>query len=161
MDVSEAEYIEENEETEEAEVETSEYEEPEQPRRTASPKQGRTVSVVSIVATAAVCMTFLWIMLMSLDKRNKLYSEITQARNELSVLQSENVRLSSERDAKMNAKNVDEYAKNVLGMIDLQLSQINFIELQTEDIIYIPPPEENIWIKIKNFFSDCLSYLRG
>ena len=61
----------------------------------------------------------------------------------------------------MSLKNVEDYAENVLGLEKLDKSQIEYIQIQTNDIVEIPEEEENIFIKIKNTFKDFMEYMFG
>ena len=121
----------------------------------------RAGSAISIFLTAVLSFAMLGSVIYSLDKRNNLYSEIAEKTTELTALEAENVRLQSERDSNMTLKNVEEYAETVLGMQKLDRSQIEYIQIQTEDEVNIPPSDENIWVKIKKIVDECVEYLRG
>lgn len=123
--------------------------------------ESRAGSAISIFLVAVLSAAMLGTVIYTLDKRNNLYNQIIEQTAKLTELEAENVRLQSERDSNMTLKNVEEYAETVLGMQKLDKSQIEYIRIQTDDVIKIPQAEENIWIKIKNMFKDCVEYLRG
>jgi len=118
-------------------------------------------SVLSIFMISILSLAMLGSVIYTLDQRNELYNQISERNSTLSALQAENVRLQSERDSKMTLKNVEEYAETVLGMQKLDKSHIEYIRIQTDDVVNIPAKEDNVWIKIKNFFNHCVEYLRG
>ena len=67
-----------------------------------------------------------------------MYSKVSSLTNELTYAKAENVRLQTELESKISAKNVEEYAENVLGMKKIDPSQIKYIEIQTDDVVSIP-----------------------
>jgi len=86
-----------------------------------------------------------------------------------SVLKKEIVRLSDEENA-LNAKkeqmynlsSVEDYAKNVLGMVKMNRADINYVELANEERISIAQPEENsseVVSGITRAFNIVLEYL--
>lgn len=118
-------------------------------------------SVLSIVLASVLAAILLGLVIYSLDRRSTMYSEVTALNNELTLAQAENVRLQSELEGKISAKNVEDYAENVLGMKKIDSSQIKYIEIQTDDVVNIPEQDEGILDKIGNFFDSCVEYFRG
>lgn len=121
----------------------------------------RTGSVISIVLIAILAAALLGTVIYSLDRRNTMYSRVSALTEELTYAQAENVRLQTELESKISAKNVEEYAENVLGMTKMDSSQIKYIEIQTDDVVSIPQQDEGIIAKIKKFFDYCVEYFRG
>ena len=101
------------------------------------------------------------IILLAGDRRNTMYNKVATLNNELELTKAENVRLQSELDSKVSAKNVEDYAENVLGMQKIDSSQIKYIKIQTGDVVSIPAQEKGIAAKIKAFFDRCVEYFRG
>ena len=133
-----------------------------------SHKQGATAgndsksgSVISIMLIAILAVALLGTVIYSLDRRNTMYSRVSALTEELTYAQAENVRLQTELESKISAKNVEEYAENVLGMTKMDSSQIKYIEIQTDDVVSIPQQDEGIIAKIKKFFDYCVEYFRG
>ena len=118
-------------------------------------------SVFNIFLVSALAFVMLGTVIYSLDKRSTMYSKVSAKNNELNLAEAENVRLQSELESKMSAKNVEDYAENVLGMQKIDSSQIKYIEIQTDDVINIPQQDEGILAKIKDFFDRCVEYFRG
>lgn len=121
----------------------------------------KTGSLFSIVLVSALAVIMLGTVIYSLDRRNTIYNKVSSLNSELNLAQAENVRLQSELDSKMSAKNVEDYAENVLGMQKIDSSQIQYIEIQTDDVVNIPEQDESLLAKLKRFFDNCVEYFRG
>ncbi|MDE5584443.1 MAG: hypothetical protein K2J08_12165 [Ruminococcus sp.] len=118
-------------------------------------------SVLGIILISALAVVLLGSVIYMLDKRNSVYNEVADLNRQLNLAEAENVRLQSELESKMSAKNVEDYAENVLGMKKMDSSQIKYIKIQTDDVVNIPEQEQGITAKIKGFFEDCVEYFRG
>lgn len=118
-------------------------------------------SVISIILIAALAAVLLGTVIYSLDRRNTMYSRVAALNNELTYAEAENVRLQAELESKISAKNVEDYAENVLGMKKIDSSQIKYIEIQTDDVVSIPEQDDGLIAKIKKFFDRCVEYFRG
>lgn len=118
-------------------------------------------SVFSIIVVAALAVVMFGAVIYSFDRRNTMYNKVSDLNNELNVAEAENVRLQSELDSKMSAKNVEDYAENVLGMQKIDSSQIQYIEIQTDDVVSIPEQDESLAAKLKRLFDACVEYFRG
>ncbi len=118
-------------------------------------------SVLAIVLVSLVAAALLGSVIYTLDRRNTVYNKVTDLNRQLNLAEAENVRLQSELESKMSAKNVEDYAENVLGMKKMDSSQIKYIKIQTDDVVNIPEQEKGIIAKVKGFFDDCVEYFRG
>lgn len=118
-------------------------------------------SVISIVLISALAAVLLGTVIYSLDRRNTMYSMVAALNEELNLAQAENVRLQTELESKISAKNVEDYAENVLGMKKIDSSQIKYIKIQTDDVVTIPEQDEGLLAKVKKFFNRCVEYFRG
>lgn len=90
-----------------------------------------------------------------------VYAEITKQTKYVEMLASENVRMQSELEEKTALESVESYAEDILGMQKLDKSQIEYVSVSNGSEVYIPENEDNIFVKIKNSFSDFLEYIRG
>lgn len=121
-------------------------------------KGGSKIAVFFITIIAVIiCST----VVITLDRRNRVYNEITSANAQLATLESENVRIRSELDAKVSLKNVEEYAENVLHMKKIDNSQIEYIKIQNSDIVSVPEKEDSMFARVGGFIDKCLEYLKG
>jgi cell division protein FtsL len=123
--------------------------------------ESKTGSVISIVFIAVLAAALLGTVIYSLDRRNTIYSKVAVLNEELTQAEAENVRLQAELESKISAKNVEDYAENVLGMTKIDSSQIKYIEIQTDDVVNIPEQDDGLIAKIKKFFDRCVEYFRG
>lgn len=128
------------------------------PEKNSETKSG---SVLSIILVSVLAAVLLGSVIYTLDRRNTVYNEVADLNRQLNLAEAENVRLQSELESKMSAKNVEDYAENVLGMKKMDSSQIKYIKIQTDDVVNIPEQEQGITAKIKGFFEDCVEYFRG
>lgn len=94
-------------------------------------------------------------------KTNEVYTALAVAQAEYDDLKASNVSLRSEIDGKTTVKNVEEYAEDVLGLMQLDDSQIKYVKIQTEDQVMIAEPEQSIWEKIQENFRAVWAWLRG
>lgn len=63
----------------------------------------------------------------------ELSTQISRSKAELESISTENIRLEAEVEAKLSARNVEEYATQKLGMSTLDKSQITYIKLNDGD----------------------------
>lgn len=92
---------------------------------------------------------------------NEIYTDISVAQAAYDDLKATNVSLRSEIDGKTTVKNVEEYAEDVLGLKQLDDSQIKYIKIQTEDEVTIAEPEQSFWEKLKENFRQVWAWLSG
>ena len=92
---------------------------------------------------------------------NEVYTEISAANTQLGELRSENVRMQTELEGKASISNIKDYAEQYLGLQQLEKSQIQYIQSQTEDEVVIDAEQQNIFVTIKHWFEDLVAYLRG
>jgi len=125
------------------------------------PKPEKKLSVVKVILCAVVCFALLAAVILSNVQQLQLTSEITAKQKEYTDLQSENVRMQTELAGRTSNKNVQEYAENVLGMHALNPSQVEYIQIQTDDVVEIPEEDQNLFVRIKNAFDSFTAYMRG
>lgn len=131
------------------------------PHITMRQTEAKTGSVFTIILVSVLAALLLGSVIYSLDRRNTVYNKVADKTNELNLIEAEYVRLQSELESRMTAKNVEDYAENVLGMQKIDSSQIEYIKIQTDDVVNIPEAEENLIQKIKGLFDKCVEYFRG
>lgn len=121
-------------------------------------KRGATIRVFIVAAMALFMFSFV---INSYVELNEVYSSISSANAELNTLRSENVRMQTELEGKASISNIKEYAEQRLGLQKLDKSQIQYVEIQQEDVVTIDEEESNIFVRIKHKFEDIVVYLRG
>ena len=88
---------------------------------------------ITMFFVALVFLAFFALLLNSKANLTGLSDKIITEQQSLAELEAENTRLNMELEAKMSTRNVEEYAKNVLGMQKVDPSQIERILGATED----------------------------
>ena len=123
--------------------------------------EARSGSVLTIILLSVLAAALLGSVIYSLDRRNTVYNKMSSMNSALSLAEAENVRLQSELESRMTAKNVEDYAENVLGMTKIDSSQIEYIKIQTDDVVNIPEQEESLLSKVEGLFDKVVEYFRG
>ncbi len=90
---------------------------------------------------------------------SKIYSEQSELQTELSQLTEANMGLKSELDSKTGLSQVEEYAQKTLGLQKLDKSQVEYVEVKTEEVIESVNAEDNIFVAIKKWFKNVLEYI--
>jgi hypothetical protein len=122
---------------------------------------GRRGAAIKVFIAGVLALLLFSVVINSYVQLNEVYSAISDANTELSDLRSENVRMQTELEGKASISNIKEYAEDHLGLQKLDKSQIQYIEIQTEDSVTIDEGEQNIFVKIKHKFEDFVAYLKG
>lgn len=95
------------------------------------------VTAVKIMAVACVfCMALVGLLVMN-SKINVLERQIANVESQLSIAESENVRLNAELNSKISTDKIEDYAENVLGMVKAENYQISYIDLSKGDRIVV------------------------
>ncbi len=113
-------------------------------------------AVLGVMATALLgCVIY------GRVQTNEIYTKISEAQAKYDDLQASNISLRSEIDGKTTVKNVEKYAEEVLGLKPLDDSQIQYIQIQTEDDVQIAEPEKNFFVRLQEKFIEIWEWLRG
>lgn len=119
------------------------------------------VAAIRVFFLAACALALLGGTIYGKVKTNEVYTALAVAQAEYDDLKASNVSLRSEIDGKTTVKNVEEYAEEVLGLMQLDDSQIKYIKIQTEDQVTIAEPEQSFWEKLRENFRAMWAWLRG
>ena len=133
----------------------------EAPRIRVRHTEARSGSVMTIIFMSALAALLLGSVIYSLDRRNTMYNRVAAKNRQLSLVEAENVKLQTELESSVSAKNVEDYAENVLKMQKIDSSQIKYIKIQTGDVVTIPEQKKGLKAKIKGFFESCVEYFKG
>lgn len=116
---------------------------------------------LKILIVSAFALVLFFLVINSYVQLNEVYSDISSASTELNELKSDNVRMQTELEGQASIRNIKQYAEERLGLKKMSQSQIQYIQIQTEDEVIVEEPEQNVFIKIKRWFIDLIEYLRG
>lgn len=122
------------------ELERLEEQAQKKPVRTPMPKAKISyMTILSYCAVAAMAA----VMLMSFVGLLELTDQTATKKEELEVLQNENIRLNAEMEKRYSLGDIEAYATNTLGMVKADRNQLEYIELDSPDTIRMITPEEN------------------
>lgn len=116
-------------------------------------------SPFKVILTCAFVGVLLFSVIYCKAETNNLYSNIAEANAELTISNSENVRMQTEIDGRLSTKKVEEYAENVLGLEKINKSQIQYVQIQEENVVDIPNENNNIFVQIKDWFNNLVEYI--
>ncbi|MCQ2407608.1 MAG: hypothetical protein MJ065_03655 [Oscillospiraceae bacterium] len=129
-------------------------EEPQRPNRSR-------ISTAGAVAIGLLTGLLIGTVIYGRVQTNEVYTEIAALQAEYNDLVARNISMKSEMEGKLTVKNIEEYAEKTLGLMPLNQSQIEYIQLQTEDEVIITEPEDNVFVSINDFLVNIWEYLRG
>ena len=92
---------------------------------------------------------------------NEIYTKIAALQTEYDDLTARNISMRSEMEGKLTVKKIEEYAEDELGLRPLNQSQIEYIQLQTEDEVTISEPEDNFFVTVNDYLVSIWEFLRG
>jgi cell division protein FtsB len=118
-------------------------------------------NIFMMVVLGACALVIMVIAVKAQSDLAALQTDISAAKAQVDVLASENVRMETEIESRSAIKYVEDYAENVLGMRKLDKSQVEYIDVQNGNQIYIPDTEAGFFTKIKNAVADFVEYLKG
>lgn len=93
----------------------------------------------------------------------QLTAEASEQSDLLSELQSENVSLTTKQMNSMNMDEVEQYATDTLGMVKLDNSQIEYVELTNPDLVTVANDSmtlRGLWSALAARFSALVEYIR-
>ncbi|MEA5038891.1 MAG: cell division protein FtsL [Clostridiaceae bacterium] len=118
---------------------------------------GKYFVVMTCVFTVLLAVVFSYMQLAQLTNQND------KLRTQIADLQSEENALSAKKEQIYNLAYVEDYAKNVLGMVKLDKSQIVYVDLRQDDQMIVAKASESrgaqFWKDIVRSFSAVLEYL--
>ena len=120
---------------------------------------GRNGSVIAVFAAVGFVAFIAFSLLYSKVQISDYTAMISDAKTEIEQMERENVRLHSQLDSMYTLDNVEQIASQELGLQKTQSSQITYITLNTEEMTEVAEENTNIFISIKNWFSDILDFL--
>lgn len=122
----------------------------------------RAVTPLRVLFTAAVvalCMTLLYNQM----HLTKLTKEIGEQKTTLENLQSEYVSLKTQQEQALSISYVEEYAQSTLGMVKMDPSQVEYIEMTNPEVTEVSNTGATLGDAVANLmrsFTAVLEYLR-
>ena len=113
------------------------------------------VRVLFTAAVVALCMTLLHL--------TRLTKEIGEQQAALDELQSEYVSLKTQQEQALSISYVEEYAQDTLGMVKMDPSQVEYIEMTNPEVTEVSNAGATLGDAVANLmrsFTAVLEYLR-
>lgn len=134
-----------------------------QPEKRIQVKKNKAQPSVSAVKSVLLAVASLFLLCAIINGKaeiSNLYRESSAIEKQLSNISSDNARLETEYQGKTSIQSVENYAENELGLKKLDKSQCEYIKLQKDNVIeVVNEGNDNIFISVKNWFSDVLEYI--
>lgn len=91
---------------------------------------------------------------------SRITNEQSELNAQLAQLQEDNLSLASELESKTSLVKVEDYAENELGLVILDKTQIEYVEIENGNTIeVIEKDESGLWTSVKNWFDEVLEYI--
>lgn len=94
-----------------------------------------------MVVVSAILFTMVAAIMYCRVQLNEINAEFNELKSQITVAESDNVRLNMELDAKASVYNIDEYAVDVLNMYKIGEQQINYLETGFGDELMLQKSE--------------------
>lgn len=119
---------------------------------------GKYAVILACVFAVALCIVSGYMQLAALNLEN------SRLRQQISTLESEGNALSAKKEQLYNLSYVEEYARDVLGMVKLDKSQIHYLEMESGDRMILAQASagessQGLWSRLSQAFSTVLEYL--
>lgn len=88
-----------------------------------------------------------------------VHSEIIDAKAYVEELSQENSRMKAELEQKTSLKTVEEYAENVLGMEKLNTARIEYVSLESGNVVEISEKKSSLAAKIQSIIDRFMEYI--
>jgi cell division protein FtsB len=110
------------------------------------------------------CVAIGFMLLLAISYRNSVidekFAENKSLKSDLAALQKENEQLEANIESSLNLNNIEQSAKEMLGMQKMDSSQSVYISLQKEDYIE-PASEEIVEEDTASFFEKIINFITG
>ena len=121
--------------------------------------QPKAASAMKFTILGFIGLALLCSMVFGQVELSEVYSEQSSLAAELSKLKDENLSLESELESKTGLTQVEEYAEKKLGLQKLDKSQIEYVEVENDNVAEVVETEDdNIFVSVKKWFRGVLEY---
>ncbi len=129
-------------------------------KRNPKPKKLAILKVVKPLTGTILAFALAMGMIYGKVELSRITNEQSELKSELAQLQENNLSLESELESKTSIVKVEEYAENVLGLIKLDKSQIEYIEIENKNKIEVDEEKDESFIEsVKKWFDGVLEYI--
>lgn len=114
---------------------------------------------IQIIITFSIIFICLFLIMYRNSKIKESFSEINSIKSEISKIEKENTQLEVNIQSSLNASNVEQLAKELLGMQKLTNSQTIYISLPKKD--YIETSVEEIVVEEEGFCEKLITKIQN
>lgn len=111
--------------------------------------------ILCIAAVAAVAT----VMIASQMRLTELTSEVAEQEETLEQLQNEYISLKAEQDRALSLTYVENYAQNVLGMVKMDASSVEYIEMNNPDKVEVTRRHSGIFAALHKCIEAIQAYI--
>ena len=115
--------------------------------------------ILSVLAAAGVCTYILYCQM----QLTQLTAEVSKQSDTLTEMQAENVSLTTKKMNSMDMDEVEQHAVDDLGMVKMDNSQIEYVELTRPDVVTVSGSGHSLGSAISGlteWFSSIVEYIR-
>lgn len=115
--------------------------------------------ILSVLAAAGVCAYILYCQM----QLTHLTAEVSKQSDTLTEMQAENVSLTTKKMNSMDMDEVEQHAVDDLGMVKMDNSQIEYVELSRPDVVTVSGSGHSLSSAISGlteWFSSVVEYIR-
>lgn len=125
-----------------------------------NPSHLQPVPIIKSLFVAAAALFLLCAIIYGKLEISKLYAQSAKIDKQINVVMNENAKYQTDIESKTSVKAVEDYAENKLGLQKLDRTQIEYIELQKDNVIQVvDQKDKNVFVAIKNWFKGALEYI--
>lgn len=106
-------------------------------------RQQANAMAIKVIIIATLLFSMIGLLLLSRVKIDELGRKEKKIKSQTEILAGENVRLNTELESAMSLEKAEDIAKNKLGMVKVQDSQIEYVKINSEDKVVKTSKEEN------------------
>ncbi|MDO5014950.1 MAG: hypothetical protein Q4E28_03245 [Clostridia bacterium] len=106
-------------------------------------RQAANIKAIKVVFISALLFTMIGLLLFSRVKIDEIGRQEQKLKRQTEVLAGENVRLNTKLETAMSLEKVEDIAKNKLGMVKVQDTQIEYVKMDREDKVTVTEKEDS------------------
>ena len=129
---------------------------PQQQAKTVKLKNKKAFRTALSVLSIAVVISMVIGIVYTNSQITEITTDISAVQKEITELESEKAYLNFTLESRMSLNEIEEYAINVLGMVKMDSTQVEYIEIESENKVEFSG--ENLGDKIENVVQPVLSY---
>jgi len=129
-------------------------------RKMPKPKSEAKLRCIKRIAMCILAFAIMFAFIYGKVELSRITNEQSELIAQLAQLEENNRSLESELEAKTSLVKVEDYAENQLGLVKLDKSQIEYVEIENDNVIeVIEKKDDSLWTSVKNWFDGVLEYI--